>query len=117
MLSLVDKCHKSTKAQARPTCMRVSRLSGTGKSNLYELYSKKYPVINDINGTIKPILYSRIPCPAYIGGLHPQLLYDLGDPLYNKSRTISLQTKRLYNLLKTCKVELIFFDEVQSSLN
>lgn len=52
MLSLVMECHNSTKTQARPTCMRVRGASGTGKSNLYELYSKKYPVINDINGTI-----------------------------------------------------------------
>lgn len=113
MLSLVTDCHNSTKTQARPTCMRVCGASGTGKSNLYELYSKKYPVINDITGTIKPVLYSRIPCPAYIGGLPPQLLYDLGDPFYSKTRTTTLQTKRLYNLLKECKVEIIFLDEVQ----
>jgi hypothetical protein len=113
MLSLVADCHNSSKTQARPTCMRVSGASGTGKSNLYEIYSKKYPVVNDINGTNIPVLYSRIPCPAYIGGLPSQLLYDLGDPFYNKSKTIILQTKRLYNLLKACKVEIIFLDEVQ----
>ncbi len=113
MLSLVADCHNSSKTQARPTCMRVSGESGTGKSNLYEIYSKKYPVANDINGTNIPVLYSRIPCPAYIGGLPSQLLYSLGDPLYNKTKTIILQTKRLYNLLKACKVEIIFLDEVQ----
>jgi len=113
MLSLVADCHNSSKTQARATCMRVSGVSGTGKSNLYEIYSKKYPVVNDINGTNIPVLYSRIPCPAYIGGLPSQLLYDLGDPFYNKSKTIILQTKRLYNLLKACKVEIIFLDEVQ----
>ena len=113
MLSLVVDCHSSSKTQERPICMRVSGASGTGKSNLYEIYSKKYPVVNDINGTNIPVLYSRIPCPAYIGGLPSQLLYDLGDPFYNKCKTIILQTKRLYNLLKACKVEIIFLDEVQ----
>ncbi len=113
MLSLVADCHNSTRTQTRPTCMRVSGASGTGKSNIYELYSKKYPIVNDINGTIKPVLYSRIPCPAYIGGLPPQLLYNLGDPFYNKKITTTLQTKRLYILLKACKVEIIFLDEVQ----
>jgi uncharacterized protein (UPF0216 family) len=113
MLSLVEDCHNSLKTQARPTCMRVSGKPGTGKTNLHEIYSKKYPVINEITGTFKPVLYSRIPCPAYIGGLPPQLLYDLGDPFYNKSNKIVLQTKRLYNLLKECKVKIIFLDEVQ----
>jgi uncharacterized protein (UPF0216 family) len=113
MLSLVADCHNSTKTQVRPTCMRVSGESGTGKSILYKIYSKKYPVANDINGTNIPVLYSRIPCPAYIGGLPPQLLYALGDPFYNKTKTNILQTKRLYNLLRECKVEIIFLDEVQ----
>lgn len=113
MLSLIEECHESIKTKEHPTCMRVSGNPGTGKTNLYELYSKKYPVINEITGTIKPVLYSKIPCPAYIGGLPPQLLYDLGDPFYNKSSKIVLQTKRLYNLLKGCKVEIIFLDEVQ----
>lgn len=113
MLSLIDECHNSTKTQVRPTCMRVSGESGTGKSILYEIYSKKFPVKYDIAGTIKPVLISKIPCPAYIGGLPPQLLYDLGDPFYSKSSKIVLQTKRLYNLLKECKVEIIFLDEVQ----
>jgi hypothetical protein len=56
MLSLVADCHNSSKTQARPTCMRVSGASGTGKSNLHEIYSKKYPVTYDINGTNIPVI-------------------------------------------------------------
>lgn len=113
ILKKVEECHNSTTIAERPLCMRVSGPSGSGKTTIVSIYKKKYPEVNTSTGSEIPVLYSRIPCPAYIGGLASKLLHDLGDPFYAKSTRITLQTQRLYNLLKACKVKIIFLDEVQ----
>jgi hypothetical protein len=113
VLQLVDECHHSTKTSERPLCLRISGPSGSGKTTIVKIHSRKYPDIDTSTGTEKPVIYSRIPCPAYIGGLASKLLHDLGDPFYNKSAKITLHTQRLYALLKACNVRIIFLDEVQ----
>lgn len=113
ILNLVEECHQSAYLYERPLCMRISGPSGSGKSEIVKIHSKKYPDIDTLEGIEKTVLYSIIPCPAYIGGLSSKLLHDLGDPFYAKSGRITLHTQRLYNLLKACKVRIIFLDEVQ----
>ncbi len=114
LLQKVNECHQSTKYFSRPLCMRISGQSGSGKTTVYDLHLRKHPIRETEYGTEKPVLYSRIPCPARIGSLASQLLYDLGDPLWqNREKNINTQKLRLYNLLKACKVEIIFLDEVQ----
>lgn len=113
ILNLIEECHQSSNFFERPLCMRISGPSGSGKTTIIKIHHKRYPDINTPAGIEKPVLYSRIPCPAYIGGLASKLLYDLGDPFYLKSGKIILNTQRLYKLLKACKVKIIFLDEVQ----
>jgi hypothetical protein len=113
ILQRVEECQHSTMTSERPLCMRISGPSGSGKTTIVAIHLKKYPEIDTPTGAEKPVLYSRIPCPAYIGGLASKLLHDLGDPFYAKSGKITLHTQRLYSLLKACKVKIIFLDEVQ----
>lgn len=113
VLSLVEECQQSTDLYERPLCMRISGPSGSGKTTIVKIHHKKYPDIDTPTGVEKTVLYSRIPCPAYIGGLASKILYDLGDPFYAKSSRMTLRTQRLYKLLKACKVKIIFLDEVQ----
>ncbi len=113
ILQKIEECHHSTETFERPLCMRINGPSGSGKTTLVNIHQKKYPDINTDAGIEKPTLYSRIPCPAYIGGLATKLLNDLGDPFYNRPGKITLHTQRLYKLLKACKVKIIFLDEVQ----
>jgi len=112
-LQKVGECFESTGTSKRPLCMRISGPSGSGKSTVMETFMKRHPIIETPNGIEKPVLYSRIPCPAYIGGLASKLLHDLGDPFYAKPMKITLSTQRLYHLLKECNVKIIFLDEVQ----
>lgn len=113
VLQLIEECHQSTEIYKKPQCMRISGPSGSGKTTVVSIHQKKYPNKDTDSGIEIPTLYSRIPCPAYIGGLPAKLLHDLGDPFYSKTTKITLHTQRLYSLLKACKVKIIFLDEVQ----
>ena len=113
ILDYVEECHNSAQVFDRPQCMRIDGPSGVGKTTIYNLHKKKYPDVSASDGEYKNVLYSRIPCPAYIGGLASKLLYDLGDPFYHRHGNITVTTHRLYDLLKACGVKIIFLDEVQ----
>lgn len=62
--------------------------------------------------TIIPILAVTIPAPATVKTVVTKMLWQLGDPAYDKG-TIGIQTIRLIGLLKNCGVELIVLDEFQ----
>lgn len=109
----IDECKNSADYIQAPTCMCLVGPSGSGKTTFYEMYSNKYPTVKCQNGVEKPVLYCEIPCPARIGSLAPKLLEALGDPFYGNRINITLQTQRLYYLLKECKVKVIFLDEIQ----
>lgn len=109
----IEECHNSIKYLSKPQCMTIMGKSGIGKTTFSETYLKRYPEKVLPEYTQKPVFYSIIPCPAYIGSLPNSMLQNLGDPFYSKGRNIFTQTQRLYNFLKVCKVEIIFIDEVQ----
>lgn len=109
----IEECHNSTKYLSKPQCMTIIGQSGIGKTTFSETYLKRYPEKVLTEYTQKPVFYSIIPCPAYIGSLPNSMLQNLGDPFCSKGRNIFTQTQRLYNFLKVCKVEIIIIDEVQ----
>lgn len=109
----IEECHNSIKYLSKPQCMTIMGKSGIGKTTFSETYLKRYPEKVLPEYTQKPVFYSIIPCPAYIGSLPNSMLQNLGDPFYSKGRNIFTQTQRLYHFLKVCKVEIIFIDEVQ----
>jgi Cdc6-related protein, AAA superfamily ATPase len=113
ILEQVEECQSSAQMLKRPLCMRITGVPGSGKTKISEIHKNKYPDYSTADGDEKSVLYSRIPCPAYIGGLASKILNDLGDPFYFKHSSISIATQRLYALLKACKVKIIFLDEMQ----
>lgn len=109
----IDECRESIQYCSQPECMIISGPPRAGKTTIIKEYMQEHPEINLNEGTVKPVVYCLVPCPATIDGLVSSLIQALGDPFYNKSSRISEKTFRLENLLKACKVELIILDEVQ----
>lgn len=112
ILNKIDEC-KNRRNFREPECMFLCGERRSGKNTIIEQFSKKYPDIITDEVTIKPILYCRVPSPAYTGGLISALLDAIGDPFYYKTSTIQKNTKRLKDLLKICQVEMIILDEFQ----
>jgi Bacterial TniB protein len=108
----IERCHDSPnlKKNNDPDCLFMTGCTGAGKTTIYDTYVQDYPIREEEDGTVVPVVYAVIPPPATIKGLVEVLLEQLGDPLPKKGTTIN-KTSRLYKCLKDCKVELIFLDE------
>jgi Bacterial TniB protein len=108
----IERCHDSPnlKKNNDPDCLFITGCTGAGKTTIYDTYVQDYPIREEEDGTVVPVVYAVIPPPATIKGLVEVLLEQLGDPLPKKGTTIN-KTSRLYKCLKDCKVELIFLDE------
>lgn len=113
ILSAIEECKNSTFYSKQPECLSLTGPPRCGKTTIIETFIKKYPDNLTEEGTVKPILYCEVPCPATINGLVSTLLLALGDPFYNRKSTIIDKTFRLEKLLKKCRVQLIILDEVQ----
>lgn len=113
VIDILEDCRNSRMTSEQPECASILGPSGAGKSTITKEFKKLYPDYEGDEGIVKPILRSKVPCPAHIGSLITKLLYDLGDPFYSKRDTTGKATHRLYDLLKKCMVQLIVIDEVQ----
>ena len=108
----IERCHDSPNLKKKndPDCFFLTGCTGAGKTTIYETYVQDYPIREEEDGTVVPVVCAVIPPPATIKGLVEVLLEQLGDPVPKKGTTIK-KTSRLYKCLKDCKVELIFLDE------
>jgi len=113
ILSSIEDCKNSTKYSSQPECLSLVGPYRCGKTTIIETYTEKFPDILTEEGTIKPILYCSVPCPATSNGLVSALLEGMGDPFYYKRSTIYFKKSRLKDFLRKCNVELIILDEVQ----
>lgn len=112
VLSAIDYCHHFSSCKDEPECMFLSGRTGVGKTTIYKTYARKYPRRVTQISTKVPILSAAIPVPATVKAVVTKLLWELGDPAYNKGTTVN-QTIRLINLIKDCQVELLILDEFQ----
>jgi GTPase SAR1 family protein len=92
--------------------MLVTGEKGTGKTTIMNVYMRKNSPKKTKTATITPVLPIRIPVPASERGLTICLLTALNDP-YPTNGSITIQTLRVYKLVKKCGVELAIFDEFQ----
>lgn len=113
ILKRIQKCQESPNHSKQPECLSLIGPRRAGKSTIIEYHQRAYPDIVQSEETTKPVLVSKVPCPAHIGSLVVRLLRDIGDPFFQKKDSIGRSTERLYKLLQYCKVELIVLDEVQ----
>ena len=92
--------------------MFLAGQTGVGKTTVYKTYALQYPRRVTESVTQVPILAVTIPAPATVKTVVTKLLWELGDPAYDKG-SVGNQTIRLIGLMKDCGVELLILDEFQ----
>ena len=112
ILTAIDNCHHLSNLKDEPECLFLKGATGAGKTTLIKSYEQDYPKRETSDGTIVPVLSVTIPTPATVKSFVSKLLWELGDPYYDKGTTSS-QTIRLIGLMKDCGVSLVFLDEFQ----
>lgn len=112
ILDKIAYCHQHARIAAEPDGILLEGIAGTGKTTLGKHYMRAFPRKVTEDGTIVPILATRIEVPASPKSLVTALLEALGDPVADKGSTVS-QTIRLRKLMKDCSTELIILDEFQ----
>lgn len=112
ILSAIDDCHHLSNLKDEPECLFLKGETGAGKTTILKSYAQNYPRCETPLGTEVRLLSITIPSPATVKSLVTKLLWELGDPAYEKG-TVSNQTIRLIGLMKDCGVELVFLDEFQ----
>ncbi len=112
ILAAVDDCHHFSNLKDEPECLFLMGATGAGKTTLLKSYEQDYPRLETPSGTVVPVLSVTIPSPATVKSVVSKLLWELGDPAYERGTT-SNQTIRLIGLMKDCGVSLVFLDEFQ----
>ncbi len=112
VIDAIEYCHHFSSCKDEPECMFLSGCTGVGKTTIYHTYASKYPRYVTCNRTVIPILAVTIPAPATVKAVVSKLLWQLGDPAYDKG-SIGKQTIRLIGLIKDCGVQLLILDEFQ----
>ncbi len=112
VIDSIEYCHHFSSCKDEPECMFLSGCTGVGKTTIYRTYASKYPRYVTCDRTVIPILAVTIPAPATVKAVVSKLLWQLGDPAYDKG-SIGKQTIRLIGLIKDCGVQLLILDEFQ----
>jgi hypothetical protein len=108
----IVKCHRSFHRAGEKENLFIIGGTGIGKTTFCKYYRNKFPRVQTDGDDSIPVLYRRVPTPATIKNLATEMLLELGDPKADRG-TIENKTLRLRQLLKACRVELMFIDEVQ----
>lgn len=93
----------------------LSGQSGVGKTQLINWYKSNHPQWTDGGVDIKPVVIVTTPTKPLVSDLAEEILRQLGDPMPHLG-TKTTKTKRIHTLLKTCRVEMLFLDELQHFL-
>lgn len=112
ILAAIDDCHHLSNLKDEPECLFLKGETGAGKTTILKSYTQNYPRYQTADGTTVPVLEVTIPSPATVKSVVTKLLWELGDPAYDKGTT-SNQTIRLIGLMKDCGVSLVLLDEFQ----
>lgn len=105
-------CHQHAKTAAEPEGLLLEGPAGMGKTTLLKRYARGFLRRETKEGTIVPVLATRVEVPASPKSLVTALLRSIGDPLPDKGSTVS-QTLRLKGFMEDCGVELVVLDEFQ----
>jgi len=86
--------------------------SGIGKSTVLNFYRERFPPFDEQDGVVIPVLYVLTPAAPSVKNLAESILQAMGDP-YSAKGTSEDKTRRIYLLIKKCRVELLMIDEFQ----
>lgn len=116
LLERIDYCARfgGEIESKNPPCLAILGNTGAGKTTLLDVWLEKAPLrtIVTSEGTIIPYLYVAVLSSPKKKGAVAAFLRALHDP--NPSRgTEWNMIMRVHNLIKRCKVQMIFVDEFQ----
>ena len=116
LLERIDYCARFGGAieSKNPPCLAILGHTGAGKTTLLDVWLEKAPLRTTVTseGTIIPYLYVPVLSSPKKKGAVAAFLRALHDP--NPSRgTEWNMIMRVHNLIKRCKVQVIFVDEFQ----
>lgn len=109
-VSLLDRCHPSSRQSSEPDCGALLGVSGVGKTSVINHYYRLHPSEETDTATRRPVLKVTLQPDARPKGIAADLLLALGDPAWS-SGTVQTLTNRAVKLLVRCGVELIILDE------
>ncbi|MDO6514045.1 TniB family NTP-binding protein [Neptuniibacter sp. 2_MG-2023] len=107
----INECYELKNA-GLPVNFLCLGMSGTGKTTLKEKFLNQHLPYQTRDRKIVPVLVVDIPSLPTVKNVSEAVLLELGDPLFNRGTAIE-KTNRILTLVKTCKVQLIIFDELQ----
>ena len=112
----IQRCQKISKISLEPQCLSLEGEAGAGKSTLGKDYASAFPRYFTPEGTVIPVFYAEIPSPTTVKATASALLSQLGDPGEGAGEVWTLN-RRLVNLIKDCKVELVILDEFSNLID
>ncbi|PXX51125.1 TniB family NTP-binding protein [Aquitalea magnusonii] len=112
ILADMDRCLAESPDLREPLCMLITGDTGVGKSTLIDTFKQLHPKQNTVEGTEIPVLEASLQLPVTIGGLFSSILDAMGAP-YADRGTVEFKRRRLMELLKRCRVQLVILDEFQ----
>lgn len=116
LLERIDYCARfGTEIETKnPPCLAILGNTGAGKTTLIDTWLANAPLhaMETPEGSIIPYLYVLVPSSPKKKGAAAAFLGALHDP--NPSRGTEWDMiRRVHNLIKRCKVKMIFVDEFQ----
>lgn len=112
-LKAIAECHDSFDGRTPPDHILITGASRLGKSTICQTFEDQHPrILTDTDNRIR-VLRVNTPAPATIHSLISEALATLGDPKPDLGRNIGEKTRRLVNLTKSLRVEIILWDEFQ----
>jgi len=97
---------------AEPPCLAILGNTGAGKSTLMDAWIAQAPREETPERSVIPYLSALIPAKASIKGAAAAFLRKLGDPNPDRGTEWS-QIGRLLHLIRECRVQMLFVDEMQ----
>ncbi|HHF0484566.1 TPA: TniB family NTP-binding protein, partial [Vibrio antiquarius] len=118
ILSDIAECREFSDGVAEPDCMIVVGDTGSGKTTIIDKYLSENPRKEHNEGSVVPILFTTLPPNATPITASEQLLSDLGDPFaFQKGKDHVELTKKMVELMRECRVDLIIIDEFQHMID
>lgn len=111
-MTQIAELHQYNKFNSVGGGLLITGASGVGKTTILEQYLDLFPRIQEQHKTTIPVLHVMTPASPTVKSMAEAILLALGDPMARRG-SAEEKTFRIYQLLKACKVELLFIDEFQ----
>lgn len=111
-LRKIEQVHNRGRLAHISIGLLITGQSGSGKTTLLEYYRARFPRRDHSEQTVVPVLVVETPAAPSVKNLVEAILHALGDPNIDRGST-GEKTRRMFTLLRACKVELLIIDEFQ----